>query len=296
MERPILVLGALGNVGTEAVEYLLSRGARVRAADLFVDKIYTRWGDRVEAVAFDFTKPDTFPAAFRGIERLFLVRPPQISDTRKVMFPALETARSYGVRQIAFLSLIGIERNTVVPHYPLEQWLYTSGLEYTFLRCSFFMQNLSTTHRTEIRNDDEIFLPAGKARTSFIDVRDIGAVAALILTEDSHAGRAYDLTGSQALDYYEVANLFSEILGRKIVYKDPTSLSFFMRQLRRGGALPYALVTTWLYTNTRNGMADVVTGEVERLLGREPITMRQFINDFQTTWRKETPVSPISRL
>jgi hypothetical protein len=61
---------------------------------------------------------------------------------------------------------------------------------------------------------------------------------------------------------------------------------FFFRQLQKKTKLMFALVTTWLYSNTRKGMADTVTGEVERLLKRKPIQMRQYIGDYKTSWIK----------
>ena len=284
MKPEILVIGALGNVGTEVVKSLIAKGINVRAADLFPEKVRQRFGEGVEAVLFDFARPETFVPAFTGIRRLFLMRPPQIADVQKYMLPALEAAKSAGAKQMVFLSLIGIEKNKVVPHYKVEQWLKASGLDYTFLRCSFFMQNLNTTHRAEIRDRDEIYVPVGSAKTSFLDVRDIGAVAALVLTQPGHEKKAYDLTGSEALDYDEVAALFSQVLGRRITYKNPSPLAFFIRQVQQKSPLMFALVTTWLYNNTRRGMADTVTGEVERLLGRKPILMRQYIEDYKESW------------
>ena len=213
------------------------------------------------------------------------MRPPQISNIKRDMVPALQAAKSAGVKHMVFLSLIGIENNKVVPHYKVEQWILTSGLDYTFLRCSFFMQNLNTTHLAEIRDRDEIYIPVGNAKTSFLDVRDIGAVAALALTENGHAKKAYDLTGSEALDYYKVAEMFSEVLDRKITYQNPSSMQFFRRQTQNN-KLMFALVTTWLYDNTRKGMAETVTGEVKRLLGKDPILMRNYIEDYKSSWEK----------
>lgn len=282
----ILVLGALGNVGAEVVKALQVQGVRVRAGDLFSDKITQRFGGNVEAVAFNFSQPETFGPTFRGIEKAFIMRPPQITNIQRDMVPAMEAAKTAGVKHIVFLSLIGIEQNTVVPHYKVEQWLLQSGLDYTFLRCSFFMQNLNTTHRTEIRDRDEIYIPVAKAKTSFLDVRDIGMVAAVALTQPGHEKKAYDLTGSEALDYDHVAELFSQVLERKITYKNPSAAAFFIRQLQNKSKLMFALVTTWLYTNTKSGMADVVTGEVERLTGCKPILMRQYIQDYKTSWDK----------
>lgn len=284
MKSDILVMGALGNVGAEVTKNLLAQGLRVRAADLDVDKLRARFGDGIDPVYFDFRQPQTFLPTFQGIQRIFLMRPPQIANIRKDMIPALEAARAAGVRQMVFLSIIGVENNKIVPHYQVEQWLKASGLDYTLLRCSFFMQNFTTTHRAEIRDRDEIYIPVGEARTSLIDVRDVGAVASLALSTSGHEKQAYDLTGSEALDYYQVAEQFSQVLGRTITYKNPTAIQFFWHQLKHSYALPYAAVTTWLYTNTRNGMASRVTGKVEHLLGRKPISMRQYIEDFQESW------------
>lgn len=285
MKPKILVLGALGNVGAEVVKALQAAGVAVRAGDLFPEKVQQHFGAGVEAVPFDFGKPATFAPAFQGIERAFLMRPPQITDIKKYMVPAINTAKAAGVKHFVFLSLIGIEQNTVVPHYKVEQYLKASGMRYTFLRCSFFMQNLNTTHRAEIRERDEIFIPVGTARTSFIDVRDIGAVAAAALTQPGHENQAYDLTGSEALDYYQVADLFTQVLSRKITYKNPSSLAFFFRQVRQYPLL-FALVTTWLYANTKSGMADRITGEVRRITSCEPIRMKQYIEDYRENWEK----------
>jgi uncharacterized protein YbjT (DUF2867 family) len=148
------------------------------------------------------------------------------------------------------------------------------------------MQNLNTTHRNEIRDRDEIYVPVGKAKISFLDVRDIGAVAALALTQPGHEKKAYDLTGGEALDYYQVAELFTQVLGRKITYQNPPVINFFIRQLQNQSTLMFALVTTWLYSNTRSGMADRITDEVRRLIAREPFRMKQYIQDYQDVWRK----------
>jgi uncharacterized protein YbjT (DUF2867 family) len=287
MSQPIyFVSGATGNVGAQVVEQLQKQGVQVRAGDLQVERITERFGAAVQPAAFDFGRPETFAPALQGVEGLFLMRPPQITDVEKYMFPAVDAAVSAGVRRIAFLSLIGIEENTRVPHYKVEQYLKAGKTAYTFLRASYFMQNLNTTHREEIRQRDEIYIPVGKARTSFIDVRDIAAVAALALTVDGHANQAYDLTGGEALDYHQVADLFSEILGRKIEYKHPAVWQYAAYQLQHGQPLAYTLVTAWLYNNTRRGMAERVTGEVQRLLGRSPIRMRQYIQDYQEYWQR----------
>lgn len=284
VERPILVIGALGNVGAEVVRELRMQGRKIRAADIDATKLRTTFGSKVEAVHFDFSKPETYPSAVEGVESMFLMRPPQITDVKKYMFPAIDAAKKAGVQHVVFLSLIGIENAKYVPHYKVETYLKEQGFQTTFLRCSFFMQNLNTTHRAEIRERNEIFVPAGNARTSFIDVRDIGAVAARVLTGEGHAGRNYDLTGAEALNYWQGASILSETLGREIKYRNPGALSFLIETLRRGASFPYALVVTGLYMSTRFGMAETVTNEVERLTGRKPISFKQYTEDYREAW------------
>ncbi|HEX2990020.1 MAG TPA: NmrA family NAD(P)-binding protein, partial [Anaerolineales bacterium] len=171
-----------------------------------------------------------------------------------------------------------------VPHYKVETYLKEQGFQTTFLRCSFFMQNLNTTHRVEIQERNEVFVPVANAKTSFIDVRDIGSVAARMLTDEGHAGRNYDLTGAEALDYWQVAGILTETLGRRINYRNTGALSFLIETRRRGASFPYALVVTGLYMSTRFGMAETVTNDVERLLGRKPISFKQYTEDYREAW------------
>jgi uncharacterized protein YbjT (DUF2867 family) len=284
METPLLVIGALGNVGTQVVNELQAVGRRVRAADLDLARLRESFGDTVECARFDFSDPTTFAPTFESVEKMFLLRPPQISNVKRDMFPAIDAAKQAGVKQVVFLSVIGVEKMTFIPHYKVETHLQEQGFQTTFLRCSFFMQNLSTTHRKEIRERSEIFIQVGDAKTSFIDARDIGAVAARVLTEEGYAGRNYDLTGSEALDYWQAAKIMSETLGREITYRNPGALSFFVETIRRGASIPYAFVVMGLYTSTRYGMAESVTDAVEKIIGRKPISFKQFTEDYKKEW------------
>ena len=284
MSSPILVIGALGNVGAEVIKYLLTTGVKVRAADMSEEKIKARFGSSIEAVRFDFTDPTTYEATFKGVEKMFLLRPPHITNIKRDMYPSIDAAKRTGVKHVVFLSLIGIESTTYVPHYKVETYLKKVNLQTTFLRCSFFMQNLSTTHRKEIKERSEIFVPVGMAKTSFIDARDIGAVAAVALTQDGHANKNYDLTGSEALSYWQAAKILSEVLGREIQYKNPNPVYFLIETMRRGTPFMFALVMTGLYTSTRFGMAEPITNEVERLTGRKPISFKEFANDYKENW------------
>ncbi len=280
----IAVTGATGNVGAEVVRELRSLGAPVRALGVDPERARAKLGDDVEHERLEFGDDATYPAAFRGVRALFLMRPPQIADVARRIHPAIDAARAAGVERIVFLSLQGVERNPVVPHYRIERHLRRSGVPATLLRPSFFMQNLSTTHRAEIRDQGRIVVPAGRGRTSFVDGRDVAAVAAKALVEDGHEGRAYELTGSEALGYAQVTAILGEVLGRPIAYADPSPLAFWRRSRKAGTPAAFVMVMLGLYTVARLGMAARVTPELERLLGRPPITVRRFVEDHAAVW------------
>ncbi len=288
MANPILVTGATGNVGTEVVKALLKAGQPVRAAVRDVAKAQGQFSEGVivEYIQFDFKKPTTFEPAFRDVKRLFLMRPPAISNARRDILPAIQAAKRAGVEQIVFLSLLGAENNKIVPHHKIEKLLQQSGIAWTFLRCGFFMQNLDTSQRQDIRENNDLFVPAGRGKTSFIDVRDIGAVAVLALTQNGHTNKAYDLTGSEALDYYQVAEIFTRVLGRQIAYSKPSVVRFFWRWWRtRKNPLAFTLVMTILYLTVAMGRDGKVSPQLHKLLGRPPFTMSQYVEDYKQLWQ-----------
>jgi uncharacterized protein YbjT (DUF2867 family) len=285
MPTDILITGATGNVGSEVVKGLMGRVPfRIGARDIAQSQKLL--GEQNDIVLFDFLNPDTFMSAFAGIKTLFLVRPPALSNVKRDIAPALYAAVQAGVSHIVFLSLQGVESNQITPHYKIEMLIRELGVTYTFLRASFFMQNLSTVHHQEIRDHDVIAVPVGRAKTSFVDVRDIASVAVYALTQSKHENKIYTLTGQQALDYDQVAAALSHELGRPIRYTNPSAITFLWRQMRAGQPLGVAVVMTALYTITRWGNAKEVTSDVAAVLKRPPLTFEQFAHDYRAHWIK----------
>ena len=116
-------------------------------------------------------------------------------------------------------------------------------------------------------------------------MRDIGAVAAKVLSEPGHLGQRYTLTGSQALDYFQVAKIFTRVLGREIRYANPTPRQYEARL--RQQKMPEALIQVMLglYFTIRWGFGAKRTHEAQRLLGRAPITLDQFVEDYAGQWQ-----------
>lgn len=285
---PVLVTGATGNIGAPVVRRLLAADRRVRAAASSAEAVRKLFGDTVEAVELDFTDPRTWHRAFNDVRQMFLMRPPQLSRPKKQMVPALETAHAAGVRQMVFLSLQGAEKNRIVPHAALETWLRDSDVEWTFVRPSFFMQNLSTTHAVDIRTTDSIVVPAGGGATAFVDAEDVAAVVATALLDPAtHKRKAWTVTGSEALTYFQVAALLGDVLGRRITYAKPGILTY-ARHAKRQLGMPAAMiaVTTAIYTTARLGKAAGLTDDFTTVTGRKPATFADFAVRERNVWER----------
>jgi uncharacterized protein YbjT (DUF2867 family) len=273
----ILVTGATGNVGAPLVARLRAAGAAVRPA--------SRRATSVDAVAFDFRDRSTWKRAFDGVEVMFLIRPPDVADVRSDLLPAVEYGRTAGLRHVVLLSVQGADRVPVLPHARIEKWLRGSGLDWTFVRPSYFDQNLSTVFAGDIRDRDVITVPAGRGRTAFVDAHDVAAVVAAVLLDPSaHRGREWTPTGP-AITYDEVAAVLSAELGRRIRYTRPGIVAY-ARHARSQLRMPASMiaVTTVLHSTARFGLAAGQTEDVRTVTGRPPATFAEFAHRERHVW------------
>ncbi|SFR30975.1 Uncharacterized conserved protein YbjT, contains NAD(P)-binding and DUF2867 domains [Halorubrum sodomense] len=279
----VLVTGATGTVGEPLVRRLLEDGTPVRVATRDPERARDEFGDVPEYVEFDLGRPETWGTALAGSDRLFLLFPPESGVGAVTEFA--DAAERVGVDRAAFLSILGAEKLPVLPHRRIETHLAGTGIACTFLRASWFAQNLSEIHRREIVDRDEIFVPAGDGVLSFTDARDVAAVAATVLTESGHADRAYDLTGPAALDFREAADVFSDVLDRPIGYADPSRPAFGLAMYRRGFSPGFVAFMIAEYSLVRLGLSGRTTDDVETVLGRPSRTLREFVDDHADAFR-----------
>ena len=279
MKEGILVFGALGRMGS-AVINALPTDTPIRAADLSTSLEYP---PNVDAVAFDINQPDAdYDCLFTEIERLFLIWPPG-TKAKEVMPPLIQAAADHSVKQVVFLSILGADKLRIIPHRAVELLLEESGMDWVFLRSAYFMQNLSGIHAPEIRERDEIFIPAGQGAIGLVDVRDVAAVAVKALLEN-HKNTAYSLTGPVAMTFSEIAEVFSEVLGRKITYSNPGAYRFQREMRQRGVPGGLAIFMVIEYAMTKLGKSGLVTNEVENQLGRPATELKDFVADYADYW------------
>lgn len=173
-------------------------------------------------VHLDLTTGAGLSQALSGADGAFLLSPPGHTNQDVLLGPVIEAASAHGVGKIVLMTAMGADADPSAPMRCLELQLEASGLTWNVIRPNWLMQNFHTFWLYGIRTQGAIQLPTGSAKGSFLDARDIAAVAAALLTGDRFANRAFDLTGDEALDHAQVAALPSAELGRLMRYDDIT--------------------------------------------------------------------------
>ncbi len=288
MIEKFLVTGATGRVGSVVFKMLkkyATKESEIIAGDIDESRMKEMHGKNVFFRELNYDKPETLKSSLEGITKIFLMRPPQIEKIKKYMAPFIKLASKSGVKHVVFLSII--DANPMVPHFHVEKYIKKYNIPYTMLRCSFFMQNLDMVHGEVIKKELDIYVPAGKGKTSFIDARDIGEAAAICLTNsEKYVGTMPPLTGSEALDYHEVADKMTEILGLPIKYSDPEPKDFVNKMVNEYGfPKDYASVMKMIYWVVRSGRAAKIFPDLEEILGRRPRLITEYIKDYQSSWR-----------
>jgi len=285
MSDRILVTGVTGNVGKEVINQLIGKGLPVKAAARDLAKAESAGFKDAEIVLFDYDKPETFEPALAGVGRMFVVPPPVNPRQHELIIPMIDTAAKTGVRHIVNLSAMGAENNEELPLRIAERHIEKSGIAYTLLRPNWFMQNCNGFMLEGIRGQGGIYVPAGDAKTSFIDIRDIAAEAVAALTTENHLNKAYTLTGGKALDHHEMAKILSDVTGKNIQYF-PMSDEDMRDALKSAGWPDESIeMSIELYRFVKQGGTEDVSPDVANILGREPITFEQYALDYAESWK-----------
>jgi uncharacterized protein YbjT (DUF2867 family) len=189
------------------------------------------------------------------------------------------------IKHIVFLSVQGAESTSFIPHAKIEKLIRQSGIGYTFIRPSYFMQNLTTTLKDDITHHHRLFLPAGQAPFLWVDVADVGQAIAVVLTNwKRHQNVAYTITGSELLTFSQVSFLLSARLGYAVHYESPNPIRFYLTKRRQGVASGLVLVMLFLHFLPRFQNSPRISPDFTRLTSRLPNTLANFIDQHKSDW------------
>ncbi|MEZ5564856.1 MAG: SDR family oxidoreductase [Gammaproteobacteria bacterium] len=283
----ILLTGVTGKTGGEVARQLVAARVPFRALLRNPAKAAIVQSLTPDAVVGDLADEAVLQRAMAGITRAFLVLPNNQEQLRlEKRFS--DAAVRHDVRHLVKLSSLESVPESKNPitrnHVASEQYIRASGIAWTMIRPTFFMQTFLTL-ASGIRERGVIRLPAGKGTIAPTDLRDVGAVIVRVLTGSGHEGQSYDLTGPDLLTLDAVARTFSRVLGREIRYASQP-MEEFRQRLAGLGLSPWRVNAVCMeFDAIAAGAIDHTTDVIRRLLGRPPHGLSGFIGDHLTQFR-----------
>lgn len=273
----ILVVGASGTVGSELARLLSAQGETVIKAT-------SRQPSAADQVQLDLVGKTGLKAAFAEADRAFLMAPPGHANQEPLLAPLIDEAKVRGLKKVVLMTAMGANADENSPMRKVERRLEASGLDFNIIRPNWFMQNFNTVWLHGIRAAGKIFLPVGSAKASFIDARDIAAVAAKLLTIKSFANGDFDLTGPQAVDLTEAAAVLTRVTGKTVAFADISPDAMLEGLLAAGLPKDYAEFLVLILGYFKAGYAERTTDVVQQITGRAPRTIEQYANDYRASW------------
>ena len=273
----IAITGATGNIGRATALSLIDSGVDdVRLLVRSAAKIPDELKGLPHAVC-TYADDESALAALEGVDALFMVSakesPRRVADHRAF----IDAASRAGVGSVVYTSFLGAAPEAIFSHardhFFTEQHIKASGVSWTFLRDSFYLEFFA-----ELIASGEIRGPAGDGACAGVSRSDVARVAAAVLASPgAHAGKTYDLTGPEAFTMAEAARIATEAAGRPVEYIDETIAQAWASREPYG--VPQWETAAWIttYTAIRAGQLDVVTDSVEKITGRAPLSLAEVL-------------------
>lgn len=281
--KNILITGATGNIGSALFNGF--REINCYANTIAADYLHPdnpglkQYSADTPYRQLDFEKPEGFDKALQDIDIVFLLRPPHLADIKRVFAPFLEAMKRNSISKIVFLSVQGAESQSFIPHHKLEKLILSYGMEYVFLRPSYFMQNLTTTLLYDIRNRGQIFIPSSRLKFNWVDAHDIGLVGACVLSDfDRYKNQALEITGKDFAGMDEAVSLINHYAQTDLRYVSPNLLHFYRVKRKQGMPPAMIFVMIMLHFLPRLGKNKPrLTNIVKEVTGKEPVSLEEFI-------------------
>lgn len=282
--KTVLVTGVFGKTGRQLAGALTRhQGVEVRGASRTAANL-----PGARSVRFDWNEPAGWPDVLKGASAIYLVKP-KTQDPAATVMSFLRLASD--AERVVLLSEIGCEsRDESTDERKVEKIVEASPFDWTILRPNWFMQNFAEPnfYLEAVRDTGVLQVPTGGQPVSFVDTRDIADVAAAALIDPTHAGRAYTLTGSQALTFGEVAESIEEVAGHQVRHVDPSLTDYLSAAAASGTAQSQIEYYRRIYTCIQVGQTALISAAIEQVTGHPPRSFSAFLEENKGTWRKKS--------
>ena len=280
----ILLTGITGNNGGATANALLEKGVKFRALVRSLDKAKD-WAARgVELVQGDLEDPQSVKAALQGIDRAVLILP-NGEDQERLELSFIATAKDAGLPWILKLSSPEAVRGTTSPiplaHIAAEDAIMESGMNWTFVRPSFFMQNFRSAP-AQCKATGKLSMPMGNGTVALTDCADAGAFIAHVLTDENsaqHYGKCYDITGPDpVMNFNDIAQVIGEVIGQKVEFDDCDAAAFqeAIRPFHKNDW--HSDAVAFLFAEIANGATPGhKTNTFQEIMGRPGTSLKEYL-------------------
>ena len=273
-----LITGATGDVGSKVVDLLIQRGNRPRIFARDANKAQSRFGNRVDLCLGDLANAESLRTALKGVDVLFLVNSGPEIPVRDEL--AANIAKATGVRHLVKLSSMDVQQGLAIGawHDRGEAAIRTSGIPFTFVQPTGFMSNL-LAWANSIKKEGLVRSSTGDGKRAFIHSDDIAAVATEALTTSNYLGQSLPITGPEALNFAEVTATIATAFGKQLTFQPSSDEEARQRYSAISASTEETEAHVSLWRAIREGRLATVTDNVERILGRKPIKLNQWLTE-----------------
>ncbi|WP_390626839.1 NmrA family NAD(P)-binding protein [Bacillus stercoris] len=278
-QNPILITGGTGTVGSRIASRLIKLGYRVRIASRKKGELAN-----AEYVYFDWMDASSYTPALEQVKDIYLVAPVGVLDPAPYVLPFLKEAKRLGVKRVVMQSASVVSENG--PVFGALHQAVREFPEWTVLRPSYFMQNfISVQHQMSIQNEGRIVTASGEGKLGFIDADDIAETAVRALTDAVPHQTHHILTGPEALNYAEAAEIIGAAAGRRVKHVSISRSELQNRMAAAGLPADYASFMAGLDEAISHGAEHRVTDTVKRVTGKEPRSLSKFAAAHAAYWK-----------
>jgi uncharacterized protein YbjT (DUF2867 family) len=266
------------------VRQLLERDIRPRVLTRTEEKARSLFGDRVDVCVGDLAAPASTRGAIQGADAVFLVNVgPGIPERDTA---AARISKEAGVRKIVKLSSLDVEHDLAIGawHEKGEAAIHGVGIPFTFVRPTGFMSNLLWWAHS-VRTEGVVRSSTADGRRPFIHSEDIASVCVAALLKDEYSGEVLPITGPESLTFGEATNIIGEAIGKRLLYQVISDEEARERYSRISSSREETEAHVALWKAIREGRLAATTDYVERILGRSPITLRQWASENVRSFR-----------